>query len=267
MSYQYTPLESLVSDEEIKLSELVQSTYMNQTEVQIRGSSLRFNTVSKRTLWQAVGIDKIEPELLNFIDKLPIESVFFDIGASNGIFSVYAASQDLNVYSFEPEAANFSLLAKNCFLNNKNKHPIKAFNLAISNSNKIDNMYVEHYEAGAHNKILGAPKNVGAKHAFKPEHQQACICNKLDDLISLYNLPVPYAIKIDVDGAEMRVIEGSKYTLQNELLNEIFIEINESDANDTKAIEILNTYGFEVQRKTQVQHYEGLFNYELKRAI
>jgi predicted RNA methylase len=61
---------------------------------------------------RSVGLEHIEPELLDYIDSLPQGAIFYDIGASTGIYSVYAKNYGLNVYAFEPEAQNFSLLEK-----------------------------------------------------------------------------------------------------------------------------------------------------------
>ena len=45
-------------------------------------------------------------------------TVFLDIGANVGIYSVYAAkSKKCKVYSFEPSVFNLEILARNVFLN------------------------------------------------------------------------------------------------------------------------------------------------------
>ena len=66
---------------ELEKSNLVSSSM-------IRGKELSFITNSKRLLWQAYGQEFIEPELLDFIDEIPSNSIYFDIGASNGVFAL-----------------------------------------------------------------------------------------------------------------------------------------------------------------------------------
>ena len=50
------------------------------TSSQVRGVHLHFLTQTQRQLWQAVGHEFIEPELLDFIDNIPSGSIFYDIG-------------------------------------------------------------------------------------------------------------------------------------------------------------------------------------------
>lgn len=98
----YVNLADIVAPEKLQIIESYQQESAFVTESVIRGKTLRYNTQSKRQLWQAVGLEHIEPELLDYIDSLPEGAIFYDIGASTGIFSVYAKNCGLNVYAFEP---------------------------------------------------------------------------------------------------------------------------------------------------------------------
>ena len=46
-------------------------------------------------------INELEPELLNWIDSLPQGATFYDLGASTGLYSMYASMHGLNTFSFE----------------------------------------------------------------------------------------------------------------------------------------------------------------------
>ena len=112
----YIDLETLAGAERyantISIEEL-----NNIVATELRGKMLQFLASSRRLLWQALGHEYIEPELLDFIDAIPADSTLYDIGASTGLFSIYAACSGLRVVAFEPEAANFSVLSYNAFLN------------------------------------------------------------------------------------------------------------------------------------------------------
>src|SRR3990167_8176822 len=59
-----------------------------------------------------------EPETLQWIDNIPEKSVFWDIGANIGLYSLYAAKRrHCRVWAFEPSVFNLELLARNIFLN------------------------------------------------------------------------------------------------------------------------------------------------------
>jgi hypothetical protein len=96
----FIPLEELVEKEKLDFIESVENIDKYITKVKVRDVECCYFTNSKRTLWQAVGIEYIEPEMLDYIESLEEDSVFYDIGASNGIFSVYAMQKSLKVFSF-----------------------------------------------------------------------------------------------------------------------------------------------------------------------
>ena len=55
---------------------------------------------------------------MEWINSFHPNSVFFDIGANIGLYSIYAAkSVNAEVYAFEPSVFNLPILAKNIYLN------------------------------------------------------------------------------------------------------------------------------------------------------
>ena len=174
----------------------------------IRGKSLKLITSSKRLLWQAHGQEFIEPDLLDFIDQIPTGEVYFDIGASNGVFALYAASKSLQVVYFEPEAANFSLLNHNTYLNHQEfTHDVLNFQVACSNENGMGSLNIEKYEPGGHLKILDSDLKRGNM-KFIPDFKQAALKYRLDDFLVLTKVASPNFLKIDVDGSELQVLSG-----------------------------------------------------------
>lgn len=237
------------------------------THTTLRGTELVFHTTTRRQLWQALGHEFIEPELLDFIDTLDGNSVFYDIGASNGIFSIYAAHKGLKVYSFEPEAQNFALLEHNAFLNHQRlAHPCHCFNVALADENGMGRLFIARYEAGGHMKILDEPVKVQESGEFEPEYVQTTLKFRLDDLIRFAGLPPPCALKIDVDGAEAAVIGGALQTLAEPTLENIFIELEDGSEKARLVLAALEQAGFVIEKSCQVQHYNGLSNHILVRS-
>jgi FkbM family methyltransferase len=213
--------------------------------------------------------EEIEPELLDWIDGFAPGSVFYDLGASVGAFSIYAAKRaKARVFAFEAEAQNFSVAEINHFLNGDElDHPLCVLNIAVSDRTKLERLYIRRYRAGEHNKIVGMPELRDTHQIFEPEHVQAVLCMSLDQLASELDLPMPTYIKIDVDGSEEAVLRGGEALFRSAALREVFIEINEPDKPGEGALIVgaLAGYGFSIRNMVQVRHmgggvYPGLFN-------
>lgn len=227
------------------------------TRTSLRGVDLVFQTPSQRLLWQAFGQEHIEPELLNFIDSMPADAVYYDIGASNGLFALYAAATGKRVICFEPEVANFSLLNLNSFLNKSTqRHPVCNFNVALSDTTGLGKMFIQKFEAGGHLKILDNPVKRGARD-FEPDFVQSVLRYELDAFVDLTGIPHPNYIKIDVDGCEEQVLRGMSKTLASINLKKIFIELEESGPNFYVCSGILTEHGFRIDSRKRVQNYFG----------
>jgi len=258
-------LENLVGSEVFEnVLDIDESLLINS--VNIRKHNLSFYTPNLRALWQSYGQEYIEPELLNFIDDIPSDGVYFDLGASTGIFSIYAAAIGKMTYCFEPEGSNFNILNRNSYLNKAiiadNFH---AFNMAISSKLSLDTMFMKKFEASAHNKILGQILTRDGKETFDADHQQRVLAISLDEFCVLENV-WPTDIKIDIDGAELDAIEGMSMTLKSPRLKRIFFEISEVEESSLKALEIVKGFGFKIQQRKRVQNYFTEYNYTLVRS-
>lgn len=135
------------------------------------------------------------------------DTVFMDIGANIGVFSVIAAKRCRQVYAFEANPKIFDILKENVepFDN------VEIFNVAIGDKNGMANLYLHKKRGGADTLI---------QKRIRPHQQGEVItvpCTKLDD----YGLQAD-VIKIDVEGAEMFVVNGGLKTLRKAKL--IFME-------------------------------------------
>ncbi|MGZ5007868.1 MAG: FkbM family methyltransferase [Methylobacter sp.] len=250
----FVPLESLVDAERLKKTDAFNLEDFSYSTT-IRGKKIDWLCLSRRLLWMASGHEHIEPELLDWIDRIPAGEVLYDVGASNGIFSLYAAACGLRVIALEPDPLNYFLLAYNNYLNSGSALE-GCYNLAISKAMAVGNMHIKHMELGGHEKILDKPRDVfGAE--FKPAHSHSVLTCRLDDLSETIGLPWPRYLKIDVDGSEAEVLEGATSCLKQ--VESIFIELTEEFIG-SPAYSVFESNGFILQHKYQVQNYAGLFN-------
>lgn len=264
------PLVENIDLEDLVGTEIYESVLKNDKGIEaqsfpLRGCNIKFYTPNLRSLWQSSGQEYIEPDLLDFIDSVPCNGVYFDVGASTGVFAVYAAMKGKSTVCFEPEVANFNILNINSFLNYEViKDNFFAFNLALSNGKEINKMFIRKFSGAAHEKILGRSDTRDGTESFTAEYTQSVITLTMDEFCD-FSAIVPTDIKIDVDGAEFLLIEGMKNILKNSALKRIFIEISETEENSMRALDTLLNCGFMVHKKTRVQNYFTEYNYTLHR--
>ena len=232
--------------------------------VMARGVDLQLSASNPRLRLWAERFEEIEPEFLDFVDTLPDGAVFFDAGASIGHFALYTAiKRSARVYAFEPEAQNFGTLELNHYLNRASlRQPFSSFNVALSDRHGVGTLFTRRYGAGEHVKILDTPETRDTHERFEPEHVQTVLTLSLDELIRDFGLPVPHALKIDVDGAEVPLLRGAERTLREPALASIFIELAAEASSEEK---MLREAGFRLTRRDPVVRmsggfYEGLFN-------
>jgi FkbM family methyltransferase len=217
-------------------------------EHRIGTQKLLFHTPNWLTEYRARTLLTKEPETISWINRIPLNSVFFDVGANIGVYSVYAASiKNAQVIAFEPSFLNLELLYRN-IQSNHLEDKITIIPLSLSNANQIENLYMEKKDniwGGAHNSSgLNTTQDGRPMEEFTVSSQVAI---SLDSLSELLGLPVPTYIKIDVDGLESIILAGAQKTLIH--IKEILIEVDKSNMSQIADVKgILNTLGF-VQEK------------------
>ena len=199
-----------------------------------------------------------ETENLDFIDHIKPTEIFFDLGACEGRFSIYAALKGIKCYAFEPDKYNFEILKKNIELNNLS-HLIEPFNIALGECNKDGLLKVGQPWAGGHNKVVENEYNRQDLEFTYNEVQKVNIFS-LDSFIKSANIPFPNYLKIDVDGSENAVMLGASKTLRNTELNSIIFELNIIDKYFISIIENLKIYDFVEIKRYLVPNEKHLYN-------
>ena len=79
---------------------------------------IKFNVINDHTLWRARTLFTKELITIKWIRSFEKKSLFFDVGANVGVYSIFAAiNNSSKVYSFEPESNNFQVLMQNIITN------------------------------------------------------------------------------------------------------------------------------------------------------
>jgi len=176
--------------------------------------------------------EKREPEVLDWIDGFEKGCIFFDVGASFGTETLYAALKNegpKKIVSFDLDLESSFNLAYNISLNN------------ITN--------VEQYFLALSDKLsLISYKCVTQYYYIKGRKQYDNVTYKtlsisMDQFINMTHI-VPDYIKIDVDGAEESIISGMTETVQNKKLQSVVIEV--SDKSEPVISNFFQKAGFRI---------------------
>lgn len=176
-----------------------------------------------------------EPETLDWIDAFEPESVFFDIGASFGNETLYAALKPngpRKIVCFDLDLASSYNLA---------------YNLQINKINNVEQYYLA--LAACSGWITASEHTNYACVPARPTYDKIAYKTwsmSLDEFVERTG-DIPDYIKIDVDGTEAQVVQGIRSTSRREQLKSLLIEVN---AETREAVtSMLDEAGFAVQNE------------------
>lgn len=183
------------------------SGFLRHRDLTIRqgeGAGLRFNTADSNVGYV---LGTTEPAMQHAIaGRLAPGDVFWDVGAHVGFFSVIGARKvgpTGATYAFEPLPANVAALRHNAALN---AFPnLEVFDAALSDRAGETSLQLVGNSTGP--KLLDAgadERSAGTIHVRT---------YAIDDLVAEGRTRPPTLLKIDVEGAELLVIEGARKTL------------------------------------------------------
>jgi FkbM family methyltransferase len=146
------------------------------------------------------GFEKARVEFLRRL--LGPDDVFVDIGGNIGLFTVLAARCGATVESFEPDPFNYRRLARNVALNGFAQDQVSLHQFALGD--KTGHVTLRR----PLNDNYGM-SSIVASHA--PDGTEVLI-RRLDDILALS--AKRFVVKIDVEGAELQVLDGARVTLE-----------------------------------------------------
>ena len=93
-----------------------------------------------------------EPETIEWIGSMSKNSVFFDIGANIGIYTISAGLLGIQTYAFEPHAGNYFLLCQNININNfKN---VTAYCVGLGQDTNFSHINIKNYHPGVADNVI-----------------------------------------------------------------------------------------------------------------
>ena len=188
--------------------------------------------------------EPIETEIVK--TNVKKNDIVVDVGANIGYYTLLMAKNNASVFSYEPEPQNFTLLKKNVILNNFSSN-VRLYNKAVSNFHGNSKLVLSDHSTGQHklNKNRFGTKSIDVE-VTKLE------LDKID------------FAKIDVEGAELLVLQGMKI-LPNKMLVEFqSTNLKESGSNYKDFFNFLEKYTIkEISKKGIVEpDYDRLIKNE-----
>ena len=235
-----------------QIHEAIRSNWLSVKHDEV---DMKFFVPNRKNYFRAITFSTKEPETLEWINSFKKDSIFWDIGANIGLYSIYSAiKKDCNVFSFEPSVFNLELLARNININNLSNR-ISIIPIPLDKSNSLSEMEFVSTELGG--ALSSFKHKIGHDgKSFKSIFQYSIIGLSMDE-VSKLSIPSPDYVKIDVDGIEHFILEGGVKILKS--VRSILIEINDDFKEQSmKCNSILTDLKFKLLKKQHGDRYDNI---------
>ena len=222
---------SLIHRIKLKITRLMNYFQLNIVCINVYNLSLLFHIDNWRDAQRAITIKyKEEGTFKLIVDNVNDGSIFLDIGANIGLYSILAGKKvgkTGKVISIEPHSINFSSLLKNIKINELSDRIIP-INIALTDEQCFLPFNYYKLDSASTGSQLG--KNGYDDFLFKEIITELKYATSIDYLINNGLIPIPNIVKIDVDGLEYQILQGMKILITSKHKPKIIqVEVNLSD--------------------------------------
>jgi FkbM family methyltransferase len=151
--------------------------------------------------------------------------VVYDIGANCGYYSVLLSRTARQVFAFEPSARTRAALAGNVGANDLFNVVVVPLGLSSRDSQATLNTYT----SSGNNSMV--ERTIPAGHSLRRTGAEDIEVRTLDSWVAETGAPLPDLVKIDVEGAELWVLEGGAEVLRRSQ-PVIFVEYSATTSDD-----------------------------------
>jgi FkbM family methyltransferase len=228
------------------------------SEVAVPKGTLRFVTPTPLLQTRASSVLSKEPDTIAWIDGFNSNDVFWDIGANVGVFSLYAVMRcGVRVLAFEPSADNYMVLCKNIDINSVGDRVIP-YCIAFAGNTELGLLNLASRVMGSALHQFGHRGETSRYNGGNSTFAQGILGYTIDDFIRQFQPPFPTRLKLDVDGLEWQILQGSRQTLRDPRLRSIMVELSLSDQYERgQAVAWLSDAGFELVQQGETQEAGG----------
>jgi FkbM family methyltransferase len=178
--------------------------------------------------------------------------VVYDVGAFQGLLTLYFVRQARQVICYEPNTRNNSRLQENLRLNAVQNATVRK--VGVGAKAEVATMVVSPLMPGG--ASVDNAMVQGLREASPDVVSENITIVTLDEDIREHNLPVPGFIKIDIEGQELAALEGARQTLLAHKPR-LFLEMHGETMN-LKRAKVAAIIDFLIQTGyTDIQHVES----------
>jgi FkbM family methyltransferase len=157
-----------------------------------------------------------------FLREMPLEGrVVYDVGAFEGVLTLYFARRARQVVAYEPNPRNYDRCLQNVRLNGLEN--VQVMNRGISDARGLIELVYDPLMPGAGSGEAAIIQQI--KSTVRSARKVSVPVLSLDDEIAENGLPLPDIVKIDIEGMELHALKGMKGTLAEQRPN-LFIEMH-----------------------------------------
>jgi FkbM family methyltransferase len=173
-----------------------------------------------------------ETREISFLRQLPIEDkVVYDIGAFEGIYTLYFARKAKKVVAYEPNPRNYARCLENVTLNDFRN--VVVLNRGISERAGVIELVYDPLMPGAGSGERNIATQINSSGRTSTRVKIPVV--SLDEDIRLNRLPKPDLIKIDIEGMELSALRGMRRLL-HERHPALFIEMHGATTKEKSEI-------------------------------
>ncbi len=191
-----------------------------------------------------------------------------DIGANQGVFSIYAAEKGCEVYGYEPCSLNYDILRKNIDENRLHGR-VKLFNIAVSDNNSSLDIYIPETEHCVSSGMVTTKKGLieGIKNKTAVSvSMQSVACITLDNIIKQLVNREDIFLKIDCEGAEYDILKGLSPEMARHI-KYVAMELHES-YDEMVVCNLLNRLGFVITQYEKINgYYSNGFLFAVRQSL
>jgi len=234
-------------------------------QVQLKNHTFQIDPGQNKHYWTHINSVDWEPHTFAIFDHFVNEnSTVLDIGSWSGVLTLYAAKTAKEVHALDPDPVCFSELETNISLNPAVAEKIKTYKTAISHTKETVRLSARETYGASSSSILERKRDT--------ENSLELETISLADFLEQQHIQKVDFIKMDVEGAEFKILSTIGKTLEKYKYPTLYVSFHYSFLNENMyhkhiasgflnkvLMRLENTFGFSLFKSKIRKEIANLF--------